>query len=232
LVKTWCIGTIDAQFIAQMENILRLYRLPYDEKYPVISFDERPCFLIGDVIQGLPLKAEQVRKQHYEYEKNGFCALLLAIEPLTGKRIAMVYDQRRKVEYAEFMQLVANQFPKAEKIRCIQDNLNTHNASSFYENMEAEQAYELMQKFEFHYTPKKGSWLNAVEIEFSAIARTALDERIATKEKLTSRINAIVKEREQKEIKISWAFDISMARKKMNRHYILLNNKNLKYKEI
>lgn len=215
-----------------MENILRLYRLPYDEKYPVISFDERPCFLIGDVVQGLPLKADQVRKEHYEYEKNGSCVLLLAIEPLTGKRMAMVYDQRRKIEYAQFMQLVAQQFPKAEKIRCIQDNLNTHNASSFYENMEAQQAYELMQKFEFHYTPKKGSWLNAVEIEFSAIARTALDERIPTKEKLTSRINAIVKEREQQKIKIQWAFDISMARKKMNKHYVQINNNNAKYKDI
>lgn len=126
-----------------MENILCLYRLAYNEKYPVVCFDERPCFLIGDVIKGLELKAEQVRKEHYEYEKNGSCVLLLATEPLTGKRIARVYDQRTKVEYTKFMQIVANEFPNAEKIRLIQDNLNTHNESSFYQNMIAQKAFEL-----------------------------------------------------------------------------------------
>jgi transposase len=212
-----------------MENILRLYRLPYDEKYPVVCFDERPCFLIGDVIKGLDLKAEQVRKAHYEYEKNGSCVLLLATEPLTGKRIARVYDQRTKAEYAEFMQIVANEFPNAEKIRLIQDNLNTHNESSFYQNMVAQEAFELAQKFEFHYTPKKGSWLNAVEIDFSAIARTALKERIPSKEKLTQRINDCVIERQEKQIKIQWEFDITAARKKMNAHYSKVYNENAIY---
>lgn len=214
-----------------MEDILRVYRLDYDEKYPVICFDERPCFLIGDVVEGLNLKPGQVQKQHYEYEKNGSCALLLAIEPLTGKRIAAVYDQRRKIEYAQFMQLVAEQFPKAEKIRLIQDNLNTHNDSSFYENMTAQQASELAQRFECHYTPKKGSWLNAVEIEFSAIARAALNQRIPTKNMLIKRIEAIVKERQEKQIKIEWKFDITVARKKMNKHYVKVNKMNEIYKE-
>ena len=214
-----------------MENILRLYRLEYNEKYPVISFDERPCFLIGDVVEGLEAKPGQVRKEHYEYKKNGSCALLLAIEPLTGKRIAAVYDQRRKIEYTEFMQLVAQQFPKAEKIRLIQDNLNTHNESSFYENMCAQDAAELAQRFEFHYTPKKGSWLNAVEIEFSAIARAALNQRIPSKEILTKQIEAIVKERQKNEILIEWKFDITAARTKMNRHYVKVNKMNEIYKE-
>lgn len=140
-----------------MENILRLYRLPYDERFPVVCFDERPCFLIGDVIKGFDLKPEQVRKQHYEYAKNGSCNLLLAVGPLTGKRIAMVTDRRRKIEYAQFMQQLVPHFPKAEKIRLIQDNLNTHNSSSFYEQFDAQTAYDLTQTFEFHYTPLKGS---------------------------------------------------------------------------
>lgn len=143
---------INAVFISAMENILRLYRLPYDEHYPVVCFDERPCFLIGDVVKGLELKPGQIYKQHYEYEKNGSGCLLLAIEPLTGKRIAIIYDQRRKIEYAEFMQILAAHFPNAIKIRLIQDNLNTHNASSFYERFDAQTVYELSQKFEFHYT--------------------------------------------------------------------------------
>ena len=215
-----------------MENILRLYRLDYDQYYPVLCFDERPCFLIGDVVKGLELKPGQVYKQHYEYEKNGSCCLLLAIEPLTGKRIAMVYDQRRKIEYAEFMQIVASHFPKAIKIRLIQDNLNTHNYSSFYERFEAQTAYDLAQRFEFHYTPKKASWLNAAEIEFSAIARACLNKRIPTKDQLEQQVLACVKERQEKQISISWQFSITDARKKMNRHYVTVNPENQKYKLI
>jgi len=231
LIKTWCIGTINAVFLSRMENILRLYRLPYDKRFPVVCFDERPCFLIGDVIKGLELKPEQVRKQHYEYAKNGSCNLLLAIEPLTGKRVAVITERRRKIEYAVFMQKLVTHFPEAEKIRLVQDNLNTHNSSSFYENFDAQTAYGLAQKFEFHYTPIKGSWLNAVEIDFSAIARAALNSRIPTREQLEKQVSACVKERQQNEIKINWQFDITAARRKMNRHYVKLNKDNLKFKK-
>lgn len=206
-----------------MEAVLAIYRLPYDEEYPVVCFDERPCFLIGDTVQGFELKPGQVKKEHYEYEKNGSCSLLLAIEPLTGKRIAAIYDQRRKVEYAEFMDRVACEFPKAKKIRLVQDNLNTHNSSSFYERFDAEKARSLTEKFEFNYTPKKGSWLNAVEIEFSAIARICLKKRIPNKEILETEVLACVKERQDKQIKISWQFSITDARKKMKRHYVNIN---------
>jgi hypothetical protein len=214
-----------------MEDVLKQYRLPYDERFPVVCFDERPCFLIGDVIKGFGVKAEQVRKQHYEYEKNGSCCLLMAIEPLTGKRIAKVYDRRRKIEYADFMKNLVQYFPKAEKIKLIQDNLNTHNASSFYENMNAEQAYKLKEKFEFHYTPLKGSWLNAVEIEFSAISRLCLNKRIPTKELLEKEILACVKEREKNNVTINWKFDITHARRKMNKHYFKINKENIIFKE-
>ncbi len=214
---------INGVFLAAMENLLHLYRLAYDALYPVVCFDERPCFLIDDVVQSLSLTSEQVRKQHYEYEKKGSCCLLLAIEPLTGKRIAKVYNQRRKVEYAEFMQQLATQFPKARKIRLIQDNLNTHNASSFYQRFDAQTAYELSQKFEFHYTPKKASWLNAVEVEFSAIARGCLNRRIATKTELEKQVLAFVKERQDKQIKISWKFSITDARKRLKRYYNKVN---------
>ena len=212
-----------------MENILRLYRLPYDERFPLICFDERPCFLIGDIIEGLGLSADQARKLHYEYEKNGSCCLLLAIEPLTGKRIAIIYDKRRKIEYAEFMQIVATHFPKAEKIRVIQDNLNTHYKSSFYERFNAEVAFELSEKFEFHYTPKKASWLNAAEIEFSAISRACLKQRIPTKEILEREVYACVNERNKKQIKINWTFSITDARRKLNKHYKKVHQENEKF---
>ncbi|GAC1398115.1 MAG: hypothetical protein NVSMB56_13060 [Pyrinomonadaceae bacterium] len=123
--KQWCIGDINAAFIARMEQILWLYSLPVDERFPIVCFDERPCFLIGNAVKALAMTSGQVLKEHYEYEKNGSCALLAAIEPLTGKRLQRVFNQRRKKEYALFLRELAAQFPAAEKIRLIQDNLNT-----------------------------------------------------------------------------------------------------------
>lgn len=219
LNKTWCIGKIDAHFLAQMERILWLYALPYDRNYPVICFDERPCFLIGEEIDPLPLQSGQIRKEHYAYQKNGSCALLAAIEPLTGKRLAQVHPRRTKKEYTLFCQALAAAYPKAKKIRLVQDNLNTHNASSFYENLPADEAFALAQRFEFHYTPKSASWLNMIEVEFSAVARQCLSRRIPTIEILEKEVLAVIRERTDKQIKISWQFSIEAARTKMNRHY-------------
>jgi hypothetical protein len=124
LKKTWCIGTINAAFLARMERLLWLYSLPLDSRFPVVCFDERPCFLIGNTVSSLALKAGSPRKEHYEYEKHGSCALLAAIEPKTGRRLAQVFDQRRKREYALFLKELAAQYPQAVKIRLVQDNLN------------------------------------------------------------------------------------------------------------
>ena len=202
-----------------MERILWLYALPYDPRYPVICYDERPCFLIGEEIDPLPLQSGRLRKEHYAYEKNGSCSLLAAIEPLTGKRLAQLHRQRTKKEYTLFCQALAAAYPKAKKIRLVQDNLNTHNASAFYENLPAAEAFALAQRFEFHYTPKSGSWLNMIEIEFSAVARQCLARRIPTIERLEKEVLALVKERHDKRIKINWQFSIESARTKLNRHY-------------
>lgn len=219
-----------AAFLAQMERLLWLYSLPLDPRFPVVCFDERPCFLIGETVAALSLKAGSPRKEHYEYEKNGSCALLAAIEPKTGTRLAQVYDQRTKREYALFLKGVAGLYPTAEKIRLVQDNLNTHNTSSLYETFPADEAFRLAQRFEFYYTPKKASWLNMQEIEFSAIARQCLNRRIATKAELAREVEAIVKEREEKAIKITWQFSIESARTKLNRHYEQVHAENAKYK--
>lgn len=202
-----------------MERILWLYSLPYDPLYPVVCFDERPCFLIGELVEPLALQSGQVRKEHYAYQKNGSCALLAAIEPLTGKRIAQVHPQRTKKEYTLFCQALAAAYPEAKKIRLVQDNLNTHNASSFYENLPASEAFALAQRFEFNYTPKGASWLNMIEIEFSAVARQCLDRRIPNIGQLENEVLAFIKERSDKEIKIYWQFSIEAARNKMNTHY-------------
>ena len=211
-----------------MERILYLYALPYDPDYPVLCFDERPCFLIGDKIAPIPMQSGQVKKEHYIYEKNGSCALLAAIEPLTGKRIAEVYERRTKKEYALFMKQLANAYPDAKKIRLVQDTLNTHDISAFYENFQAKEAFELAQRFEFYFTPLCASWLNMIEIEFSALAKQSLNRRIPNIEQLKKEVLAIVKERNKKQIKISWQFSIQAARTKLNRHYKAVNPDNKK----
>ena len=220
---------MDSTFLARMEQILALYALPSSAQYPVVCFDERPCFLIGDSVAGLEMKAGRVARQHYAYEKHGSCALLMAVEPLTGRREARVFDRRTKREYALFMKGLAARYPEAEKIRVVQDNLNTHSTSSFYEAFSAEEAFALAQRFEFYYTPKKASWLNQIEIEFSALARQCLSRRIATKAELTGEVMALIKEREEKAVKIEWQFSIESARGKLNRHYRQVNAENARY---
>ena len=231
LRKTWCIGTLDSQFLARMEQILWLYQQPYDARFPVVCFDERPCFLIGDQIEPLALQSGQVRKEHYAYEKHGSCALLAAIEPRTGKRLAQVHSQRTKREYMLFFKELAAAFPQAVKIRVVQDNLNTHNASSFYQHLPAAEAFALAQRFEFYYTPKSASWLNMIEIEFSALARQGLDRRIPSLDQLREEVLAIVAERDRKAIKITWQFTVETARTKLNRGYQQVHPENEKYKK-
>jgi len=231
LNKTWCLGKIDAKFIAQMEEILWLYALPYDLYYPVICFDERPCFLIGEEVEPLAMQSGQVRKEHYAYVKNGSCSVLAAIEPLTGHRLAQVSWQRTKKEFTHFSQALAAAYPEAKKIRLVLDNLNTHNAGSFYQNLPAEEAFALAQRFEFRYTPKSASWLNMIECEFSAMVRQCLNRRIPTIKQLEKEVLAIVKERNEKKIKINWQFSIESARDKLNRHYQNVFANNSKYKK-
>ena len=180
LKKTWCIGEFDSRFVARMEQILHLYALPYDARYPIVCFDERPCFLIGEAVAPLNPSPGQVAREHYAYTKEGSCCLLGAIEPLTGARLAQVHPQRTKREYALFLQALSLQYPDATKIRIVQDNLNTHDFSAFYETFDPDDAFALPQRFEFYFTPKCASWLNMIEIEFSALARECLHRRIPT----------------------------------------------------
>ena len=214
-----------------MEQILALYALPYDPLYPVICLDERPCFLIGDKVAPLAMQTGQVLKEHYAYEKNGACTLFATIEPLTGWRLAEIYAQRTKAEYTRFCQAVAAAFPEASKIRVIQDNLNTHDVSAFYENLPADEARALAERFEFYYTPKSASWLNMIEIEFSVLTRQCLNRCIPTMEQLAREVLAIVADRTAKQVKITWQFSIQAARVKLNSHYVKVQPDNEKFKK-
>jgi DDE superfamily endonuclease len=212
-----------------MEQILWLYALPYDPRYPVLCFDERPCFLIGDVVEPLSLQTGRVRKEHYAYEKLGSCALFAAVQPLTGRRMAQVYPQRTMLEYTTFMQMVAEAFPDAIKIRIVEDNLNTHRISAFYQHLPAHQAFALAQRFEFYYTPKSASWLNMIEIEFSALARQCLHRRLPTQERLAHEVLTLVQQRNDQQILLNWQFSIASARTKLNSHYTQVLPDNQQY---
>lgn len=214
-----------------MEQILSLYAMPYDPAYPVICYDERPCFLIGDKVEPLSLQNGRVRKEHYTYEKFGSCALLAAIEPLTGQRLAQVHLRRTKREYWLFCQALAAMYPNAAKICLVQDNLNTHDISAFYENMPADEAFALAERFEFYFTPKSASWLNMIEIEFSALSRLCLNRRIPTLAQLEREILALVADRNSANIKINWQFSIQSARTKLNSHYSTVQADNKKFQE-
>lgn len=148
-----------------MEDVLDLYEQPYDPKHPVICFDERPCQLIDDSIIPIPIKPGSPKKEHYEYIRNGTCCIFLAFEPRAGNRIVCVKERRTRVDYADFMKTLALRYPEAETILLVQDNLNTHTAGSFYEALPPEEAFKLAMRFEFHFTPRKGSWLNMAENE-------------------------------------------------------------------
>jgi hypothetical protein len=209
-----------------MEELLHLYGLAYDEQRPVVCFDEMPVRLTGDVVAPLEMKPGRLRREDYEYKRGGVAVLLVAFEPLTGRRSVETSLRRTKADYCRFMHRVAGMFPAAEKVVLVQDNLNTHNASSFYENLPPEEAFSLAQRFEMHYTPKKGSWLNMAELELSALSRVCLARRIASVEELDREVQALVKERNELKIKVEWQFSTSQAREKLSRHYENVQSKN------
>ena len=224
--KQWCIGQITGEYLARMESVLAIYNLPYNKERPVICFDELPVQLLGDIVAPLPLKRERPKRIDYEYKRAGTAVLLVVFEPLTGKRMVEVSCRRTKTDYSRFMRRVAEEFAFAEKILLVQDNLNTHNASSFYENLPPAEAFELMNRFEFHYTLRHGSWLNMAELELSAMSRICLHRRIESRAELEREVEAIVKERNELRIKVEWQFTIPQAREKLSRHYDKVKSKN------
>ena len=213
-----------SEFIWCMEDVLDLYEQPYDPKHPVICFDERPCQLIGDAIIPIPIKPGSPKKEHYEYIRNGTCCVFLAFEPLAGKRLICVKERRTMVDYADFMRLLADQYPEAETILLVQDNLNTHTAGSFYNALPPDDAFQLGRRFEYHYTPKKGSWLNMAEIELSALSKQCLDRRIADMKRLIDEVSAWEQERNAIGATVRWRFNKDNARVKLQRHYSNLLN--------
>ena len=202
-----------------METLLYLYQLPYDPMYPVVCVDERPCQLIDDVIAPMPMKSDKPKRQDYHYKRNGVASLFIAFEPLTGQRIVEVRDRRTKTDYAHFLNRVAQHYPNATQIRLVQDNLNTHTPSSFYQTFEASQALELTQLFEMCYTPKSASWLNMVEIELAVLSRQCLSQRMGQVFELERQVNAWTEARNRKKVRVNWQFTLNQARNTFKQFY-------------
>lgn len=202
-----------------METILHLYQLPYDPMYPVICIDERPCQLIEQTTDPIPMEPGTPKREDYHYKRNGVVNLFIAFEPLTGQRIVESGDRRTKADYAHFLNKVAQHYPNAVKIRLVQDNLNTHNPSAFYQTFDPAQAFELTQRFEMIYTPKRASWLNMVEIELSVLSKQCLSRRIGQLSELERQVNAWVEERNRKKVRVNWQFTLNHARQKFMRFY-------------
>jgi DDE superfamily endonuclease len=209
-----------AAFVWRMEEVLDLYEEPYDPKSPVVCFDERPCQLIGDVREPLPVKPGCIERFDSEYERGGVCWVLVSFEPLTGWRELVVTERRRKQEFAHSMWRLAEEaYPKAEKIRVVLDNLSTHTAAAFYENFSAEVARTLARRIEFCYTPVHGSWLNMVEVEISVLVRQCLKRRIADIETLEREAKAWCTERNRLGASVDWRFRTEDARTKLRSLY-------------
>lgn len=219
--EQWVIPPVqNAAFVAAMEDVLDLYAKGYDALFPVVSFDERPCQLIADVMAPLPLKPGQPHRFDDECERKGTANLFGLLEPKTGTRWFKVTDRRTKRDFAEAMKHIVDVlYPKAVLIRVVLDNLNTHSIAALYETFPAPEARRLAKKLELHFTPKHGSWLNAVEIEFAVLSKQCLDRRIGSVEELRKEIEAWSAGRTAGGAKVDWRFTTDDARKRLLRLY-------------
>jgi hypothetical protein len=202
-----------------MEDVLHVYGLPYNQKYPMICLDERPCQLIQNVLQPIPPKKGRIKKTDHHYKRNGTCTLFVAFEPHTGRLFYKVYKRRTKKEYTKFMQMIAKAYPEAAKILVVQDNLNTHTPASFYGNLTGNDAFSLTSRFEMHYTPVNASWLNQVEIVLSVICKQCISKRIGSIIELKNEIKLWAKSRNYK-IEINWNYRKEDARKTFHKHSV------------
>jgi hypothetical protein len=203
-----------------MEDVLDVYQRPYDAQFPVVCLDEAGKELHGTPRGSLPMQPGEMARQDYEYERHGVCNLFLAIEPLRGWRSVRVTERRTKLDFAEQLRLLVDQdYPQAEKIVLVTDNLNTHRPACLYERFVPAEARRIAAKLEWHYTPKHASWLNIAECELAVLARQCLARRMADNELLTHEVAAWTEQRNNTRVTIDWQFTTEDARVKLKRLY-------------
>jgi hypothetical protein len=214
---------VGAEFVWRMEDVLDLYAQPYDQQQPVVCIDERPCQLLEHKHPPISAQPGQPQRVDYQYQRNGHCNLFIAFQPLQGWRHVEVTQRRTSNDFALWLkQLVDQDFKDASKIRLVLDNLNIHTPASLYKTFQPAEAQRILQKLEFHYTPKHGSWLNMVEIELSVLARQCLARRIPDIDILKQEIEAWQKHRNKQRATVEWRFSCSDARTKLKRLYPLI----------
>jgi hypothetical protein len=203
-----------------MEDVLEVYQRPHDPEYPVVCVDETSKQLVAETRVRIAAKPGQPARYDYEYKRNGTANLFMIFAPLEGWRHVEVTDRHTAVDYAQVLKAIADMnFPKAKKIVLVQDNLNTHKPASLYEAFPAAEARRLVERFEWHYTPKHGSWLDMAEAELSVLSGQCLDRRIADKQTLTEEAAAWEESRNKKHVKADWQFTTADARVKLKRLY-------------
>jgi transposase len=216
----WCIPQVDGTYVARMEDVLDLYAEEADPKRPVVCFDESPTQLIGEVREPIPAEPGQPERYDCEYRRNGTANLFVFLDAHRSWRHVKVTDQRTAQDFAVCMRDLADiHYPDADQIRVVMDNLSTHTAGALYEAFPAPEAHRILQRLEFHYTPKHASWLNMVEIEIGVLRGQCLDRRIDDRAVLNTEVAAWQRQRNASGARIKWKFTTQKARQKLTRAY-------------
>jgi hypothetical protein len=203
-----------------MEDVLVLYKMPYDARYPTVCLNEKLAVLHAEVRESLPSAPGQIERRDYEYGRQGTANLFVMVEPLDGWRHVAVTEHRTKQDYAECLRyLVEERYPQAERIYLVQDNLNTHTAGALYETFPPARARAILDRLEFHPTPKHGSWLNQAEIEISIFERGCLSRPVPDMATLQQRVGALENERNERRATMEWQFTARQARVKLKKLY-------------
>jgi len=216
----WCVPQVDGEYVARMEDVLDLYAEAPDPKRPVVCFDESPTQLIGEVRQPIPPEPGQLERYDCEYKRNGTANLFIFLDVHQPWRKVKVTDRRAAEDFATCMrELTDVDFPEADRIRIVLDNLSTHSAGALYQAFPPCEARRVLRRLEFHYVPKHASWLNMVEIEIGVLRSQCLDRRIDNRQQLVSEIAAWEQQRNASGARIKWMFTTEKARAKMGRAY-------------
>lgn len=202
-----------------MENILDVYKRPYDPEHPVVCMDESPKQLIQEGRDSIKMKPGMEKRVDYEYIRKGCVNIFMANEPLAGKRFVEVTANKKKIDWAKFIHRIAQEYATAKKITLVMDNFGTHTPSALYEAFEPQVAKALWDRFEFVFTPKHGSWLNMAEIELHVLNGQCLNRHISTIEEVAEEVAAWNNARDKKKEKINWQFTNADARIKLKRLY-------------
>jgi hypothetical protein len=219
--KMWCIPKLDKQYVERMLDVLEIYERPYDQTHPVVCFDEKSHQLLSTprgtrtMRPGANKAAGHIRHEDYEYQRHGTVNLFVAIEPKGGNRVIEITSQRKKPETARFIErLVMEEYKHAEQVVLITDNLNTHTRKAILETLGEERGTQVLNRIDWHYTPKHASWLDAAEIEIGRVARAVLRKRTPDKEKLKAEVAAYAATMNEQKKGITWQFTRQNAKER------------------